>query len=322
MPAYPRKPIALAATSVLALAALSVGAAPAAAAPGNAGVVSVQQVFQEKDNGRISVTLTFNEAIDPGSLPQGWYGSGTTFSKAFYKTQVVTVPYTGVDDKSGSTYTFTVDKTAATVVGISQAYQAKEGGRIAVTLTFDEPVAAASLPQGWYGSGTVFTKVFYSSKSVTVPFKDLVGNSGSYTFTVDKTPASVVDVQQAYNPKGGGRVDVTITFSEDVVPSSLPQGWYGSGKVYTKSFYKTQSADVTATDLVGNPGVWTINVVYTPPVVVTLAPAARVAEAPVELVEAPAEQAPAVEAPAEEAPVEEAPAEVVTEDAPAEAPVD
>lgn len=180
----PRTPFAIAATTLLAAAALALGAAPANAVPGNASVTSVEQQFQTKEGGRISVTLTFTEPIDAKTLPQGWYGSGTTFTKAFYKTQTVTVPYTGVDDKSGSTFTFTVDKTAPTVASVVQTYQAKEGGRMAVTLVFSEDVAPASLPQGWYGSGTTFTKVFYSSKPVTVTFADPIGNAGTYTFTV------------------------------------------------------------------------------------------------------------------------------------------
>ena len=217
-----------------------------------------------------------------------------------------------------------VDTTAPTVISAVQKFEenVQNNGQIAVTLTFSEPVVKPG--QGWNGSGTTWTKVYYShNKSYSVTFVDLAGNPGQTSFTIDKLAPTVTSEKQRTELKNGElRLAVTLTFSEAVDPASLPQGWYGSGKVYTKSFYKTQSADVTATDLVGNPGVSTINVVYTPPVVVTLAPAARAAEAPVELVEAPAEQAPAVEAPAEEAPVEEAPAEVVTEDAPAEAPVD
>ena len=57
-------------------------------------------------------------------------------------------------------FTFELDTVAPKVVDISQKYEQKEGGRTAVTLTFREPIDGASLAQGWYGSGTTFTKVY------------------------------------------------------------------------------------------------------------------------------------------------------------------
>jgi len=148
-------------------------------------------------------------------------------------------------------YTYVLDTAAPSVTSSNQVYQTKEGGRIAVTLNFSEDIDVSSLPQGWYGSGTSFTKVFYSTKDVTVPFTDIAGNAGSYTFTVDATPATVVDIQQV--PQSG-RIAVTLTFSEPVVASSLPQGWYGSGVSYTKVYFNNKPATATFTDLFGNPG--------------------------------------------------------------------
>lgn len=90
-----------------------------------------------------------------------------------------------VYDVAGNTTTveFVLDTIVPTVVAQSSEYQTKEGGRIAVTLTFSEPIAAAP-GQGWYGSGTTFTKVYYSEKTHTIAFSDAAGNAGSYTFTV------------------------------------------------------------------------------------------------------------------------------------------
>ncbi|MET0295883.1 MAG: Ig-like domain-containing protein [Microbacterium sp.] len=87
-----------------------------------------------------------------------------------------------VGQKSTTTIKVTVDNTAP-VATFEQVYQAKEGGRIAVTATFDEPLAAAP-GQGWYGSGTTYTKVYYSSKTHTISFADALGNAGTATFTV------------------------------------------------------------------------------------------------------------------------------------------
>jgi hypothetical protein len=84
---------------------------------------------------------------------------------------------------NSSTLEFVLDTVAPTVVDIEQAYEAKEGGRTAVTLFFSEPIDGASLGQGWYGNGTTFTKVFYREKAVSVSFTDLVGHSGTFAFT-------------------------------------------------------------------------------------------------------------------------------------------
>jgi len=149
-------------------------------------VTGITQVYQPNQGGRIFVTLNFSEAISSASLPQGWNGSGTQFSKAFYSTQLVNLNFKGLNNNAGN-YSFTVDKTAPTVIDIDQVYQTNEGGRVSVTLTFSEAIKASSLPQGWYGNGTQFTKAFYSTKPVTVAFTDLVGNAGTYDFVVDMT---------------------------------------------------------------------------------------------------------------------------------------
>jgi hypothetical protein len=151
-----------------------------------------------------------------------------------------------------------------TVTQAVQTYQAKEGGRISVALTFSTAIDPASLPQGWYGSGTSFTKVFYSTKTVTVPFADLAGAAGSYTFTVDKTAPTVTGVQQVWQDKEGGRISVTLTFSEAIAPASLPQGWYGTGTSFTKAFYGSKTLDVSFADLVGNPGTTSLHVLTVP----------------------------------------------------------
>jgi len=79
-----------------------------------------------------------------------------------------------------STYTFVIDVTAPVVTGISSVWNA-EKNRSETTLTFSEPVTVST--QGWYGSGTSWTRALYNTKESNVAFADLVGNPGSYAFT-------------------------------------------------------------------------------------------------------------------------------------------
>ena len=167
------------------------------------------------------------------------------------------------------------DTTAPVVTSISQAYEEKEGGRIAVTLSFDEALNPSSLGQGWSeitGSNkTQFIKRYYVTKEHTVTFNDLANNQGSYTFTVDKTAPTVLQATQAFeNHESGPRVNITLTFSEGINPISLPQGWYevaGSNKTkYVKAFYSTKTHIVNFTDLTGNAGIFTLSVDATAPV--------------------------------------------------------
>lgn len=75
--------------------------------------------------------------------------------------------------------TFVIDRTVPVVVNESQVWQTKDGGRTSVTLTFSESVSG--LPQGWTGSGTKWTKVFYNTKDHVASFTDVAGNTASYT---------------------------------------------------------------------------------------------------------------------------------------------
>lgn len=88
-----------------------------------------------------------------------------------------------VQDVAGNTasITVTLDATAPVVVDEVQEWQTKDGGRTSITLTFSESVSG--LPQGWYGSDTTWTKVFYNIKPATVSFVDKAGNTGEYSLT-------------------------------------------------------------------------------------------------------------------------------------------
>jgi len=77
-----------------------------------------------------------------------------------------------------------VDTVAPAVIATTEVYQAREGGRFAVTVTFSEPIVGASLGQGWYGSGLSYTKVYYRAKAIALDFVDAAGNVGSAALAV------------------------------------------------------------------------------------------------------------------------------------------
>lgn len=66
-------------------------------------VTSEAQVWQTKDGGRTSVTLTFSEPVS--GLGQGWNGSGAAWNKVYYNTKSTTVTFVDAAGNTGS-YTF------------------------------------------------------------------------------------------------------------------------------------------------------------------------------------------------------------------------
>jgi hypothetical protein len=172
-----------------------------------------------------------------------------------------------VDNVKINDMVYDFESTTPIVTGITQKYETQQNGRIRVTLTFSEAIDPSSLPQGWNGSGTQFNKIFYSTQNVTLGFKGLNNNAGSYQFTVDRTAPTVVgEPVQQFESEPEDRVRVTLTFSEAIDPTSLPQGWYGSGNVFSKVFYSTRQAQVTFKDVTGNAGApYTLSVDMTAP---------------------------------------------------------
>jgi len=99
-----------------------------------------------------------------------------------------------LQDVAGNTteLVITLDSIAPTVVDEVHEWQTKDGGRDSITLTFSEPVF--NMPQGWYGSGTTWTKAFYNTKPYAMAFTDQAGNNGSYTLTPNAAPVVVEPV--------------------------------------------------------------------------------------------------------------------------------
>ncbi len=202
-----------------------------------------------------------------------------------------------------ATRTITVDKTVPTVTDMQQVYETKEDGRIAVTLTFSEPVVPATLGQGWYevvGSNkTKFIKRYYKTKADTVTFQDNAGNEGTYAFTVDMTApdAPVVSLRAGTTDLVNG--GVTNSYSVKALwntPAGSPVKYdYKYWNNIASSAHNTEAAawinpvtanesdgvfnqgegthyiQVRAYDAVGNPSDWsdTFEIVYdaTAPVV-------------------------------------------------------
>ncbi len=166
------------------------------------------------------------------------------------------------------------DSVAPTVSGIEQVYEDKNGPRINVTLTFNEPLNPASLPQGWYavsGSGnTKFVKAFYSTKIQAVTFTDVVGNPGSYSFTVDMTaPGGTLTYSPAVLTNQS--VKATLATTEPIKVSSLPAGWAKVNDfTYEKTYEVNTTETVTLEDATGNKATLTATVDWidkTPPTV-------------------------------------------------------
>ena len=94
---------------------------------------------------------------------------------------------------------------------------------------------------------------------------------GTYNAITCPTPAPtpvVTNYTQLRNATQAGRVDVTLTFSQPIVASSLGQGWYevGSTKtVFTKAYYSSKAFTVTFTSAAGKDGSYTFTIDATTP---------------------------------------------------------
>ena len=169
----------------------------------------------------VEKNLTDNKWSDLNGLKPGKFGA------------VEGVNTIVVQDVAGNTTTLeiTLDATAPEVVDESHEWQTKGGGRDSITLTFSEPVTG--LGQGWYGSGTTWTKAYHNTKTTTITFVDAAGNSGEYTLTPNgapivepepETPSSNPD-----NGNNGSNTTPTGTTPSNENPSSNPPANTGNG---------------------------------------------------------------------------------------------
>ena len=162
------------------------------------------------------------------------------------------------------------DSIAPTVVETSQVWEDEEDGRVKLTVKFSEAVAYPFDSLNWRKvSDTEYYTYYYRSKEDKITFKDLAGNEGVYTISVDADCPEVVDVEQVYEDKEDGRIKTTVKFSEAVAYPFDNLNWRKvSDTEYYTYFYKTKDYTINFNDLAGNPGSYTINVDATAPSVI------------------------------------------------------
>ena len=151
-----------------------------------------------------------------------------------------------VTDKAYNTkveLTFTIDKTNPAVVSMIQEYEAKEDGRIKVTINTSEEIFGSLINKnGWRKvSETEYYAYYYRTKDITIKFIDIAGNEGSYTFRVD-ADAPKLDKLQVWNKenasskyvKNGETVRFIASFTEEL--EKMPIVTLGKQKIeFTKS---------------------------------------------------------------------------------------
>ena len=156
----------------------------------NPEILSLTQEYEDKQDGRIKVTIVTSEEIFGDEVHStAWRKVGeNTYVNYFYRTKEVTINFTDIAGNSGN-YRFTVDKTAPEILSLTQEYEDKQDGRIKVTIVTSEEIFGDEVHStAWRKVGeNTYVNYFYRTKEVTINFTDAVGNPATYTFTVDKT---------------------------------------------------------------------------------------------------------------------------------------
>ncbi len=216
-------------------------------------VISLTQEYQAKEDGRIKVTITTSEDVSGDAFHDyAWRKTGdNTYVNYYYKSEEVVINFVDQANNSGS-YTFTVDADAPEILSLTQEYQAKEGGRIKVTITTSEEIYGDSVNKnGWRKVGdNTYENYYYRTKDVTINVTDKVGNPLVYIFTVDMDAPEVVVTKSNNDKSTNKNVIVTITGDEDII---VEDGWEKiSDTVYTKEYSENGKYSVVVKDKVGN----------------------------------------------------------------------
>jgi hypothetical protein len=148
--------------------------------------VSVSQVWEEKEGGRVRATVTFSKPINGAKLGQGWYQSDTSgkvWNKVFYRTADITIDRLSIEDLIGrhaaEPYIFSIDKDAPVVVNISWNPPYWTNQKPTVTIELDSEVQKPDSSWTLSADKKTLTKTFSGNVSETVVIKDLVGNPTS-----------------------------------------------------------------------------------------------------------------------------------------------
>ena len=146
----------------------------------------------ELTNGDVTVTVTSNEALDAGAVPEGWTLSddGMTLTKTYESNaeENITVKDLAGNESEVSVAIANIDKTPLTLG--TPEYIENEDGSVTVQIKVDSDIDLTKLPEGWtYADGSV-TKTFEKSAEESVTLYDEAGNVSSATVKVtisDKT---------------------------------------------------------------------------------------------------------------------------------------
>ena len=156
-------------------------------------VIDITQVYEDKEDGRIKVTIKTSEEIFGDLLGNSEWrkvNDKNEYYNYYYNTQEVTISF---QDKAGNegSYTFKVDKTKPTV----QVTMSNNNGHtstnedVTVTLVASEDILDID---GWTKiDSKTFTKLFTSNGKYSVDITDIVGNKNTINFEVkrlDKVP--------------------------------------------------------------------------------------------------------------------------------------
>lgn len=146
----------------------------------------------ELTNGDVTVTVTSNEALDAGAVPEGWTLSddGMTLTKTYESNaeENITVKDLAGNESEVAVAIANIDKTPLTLG--TPEYIENEDGSVTVQIKVDSDIDLTKLPEGWtYADGSV-TKTFEKSAEESVTLYDEAGNVSSATVKVtisDKT---------------------------------------------------------------------------------------------------------------------------------------
>ena len=223
----------------------------------------------EPTNKDVTVTVTSNEALDAAEIPEGWTLSddGMSASKTYEANAEETVTFKDLagNEAAVSVKIDNIDKTAPeTEVSYSETEPTNKD--VTVTVTSNEALDAAEIPEGWTLSddGMSASKTYEANAEETVTFKDLAGNEAAVSVkieNIDKTPLTLGTPEYVENADGS--VTVKIKTDSDIDQTRIPEGWaYADGYV-TKTFEKSAEELLTLYDKAGNSSSVTVKVTIT-----------------------------------------------------------
>ncbi|MDD2377522.1 MAG: DUF5011 domain-containing protein [Bacilli bacterium] len=154
---------------------------------------------------------------------------------------------------------FVFDNERPEVIDFNQTYEAKEKGRIKVTIQFSEDVTGFTKSKSeWRSLGNnTYYNYYYRTKDISIDFSDAAGNLNTYNFIVDKTAPLA---EKTFSNNNGNAVTpndviVTLTANEEIQDI---EGWNRvNSKTFTRVFAENGKYSVDIKDLIGNPN--TIN---------------------------------------------------------------